>query len=268
MQVTVLRSGSAGNAALFSARGTRVLVDAGVGPRTLLRKLREIDPLDRRASLDAIVVTHAHADHVGHASRLARARGIPVYMSQATARHVRLDSRVEIRTFHPRHPFTIGALRLSPLPVPHDAAQVALTIDDGSRKVALATDLGEVPATLLPHFAGCDTVLIESNHDVDMVHRGPYPEFLRRRILSSRGHLSNRQTGELLRALPRSVKTVVLLHLSATNNHPMLAAQHATDALSGRATRLLIASQDGTLPVPGPRIAPPMARRPTQLSLF
>jgi phosphoribosyl 1,2-cyclic phosphodiesterase len=247
MQVTVLRSGSKGNATLFSSRGTRVLVDAGVGPRTLMRKLRELDPHDEKGALDAIVITHAHADHVGQASALAKARGIPVYLSEATARHVRLDGRVQIRHYQPREPFRIGALALSPLPLPHDAAQVSFTVDDGARKVALATDLGEPPPGLLDHFRGCDAVLIESNHDVDLLESGPYPDYLKRRILSAKGHLSNAQTHALLRALPRSVRHVVLLHLSATNNRPDLARECARDALSGRDVALSVADQESSL---------------------
>lgn len=270
MQVTVLRSGSSGNATLFSSRRTRVLVDAGIPPTALARELAAAD-LVEACPLTAIIVTHAHRDHVGHASRIAQKRGIPVYLSEATARHVRMETGVETRIFHPREPFVIGDLSVAPLPLPHDAAQVALRFDDGGRRVAIATDLGQVPGALLGHLAGCDAVLLESNHDEDLLRLGPYPEFLKRRISSARGHLSNAQTGELLRVLPETVRTVVLLHLSETNNRPDLAVASAEDALRGKDVALHVARQNGALAVPqrAAHVATPrVPRGPLQLSLF
>lgn len=278
MQVTVLRSGSAGNATLVATRQTRILVDAGLSPKALVLKLRALDAIEPSSKdegrLSAIVVTHAHRDHVGHASRIAQKRGIPVYLSEATARHVRLEAGVETRIFHPKEPFAVGDLLVAPLPLPHDAAQVALTFDDGRRRVGLATDLGQVPGALLGHFDRCDAVLLESNHDEALLRDGPYPDFLKRRIASARGHLSNVQTHELLRALPSHVRTVVLLHLSETNNRPEIARATAEDALAGRDVQLFVASQDESLIVPEraplrpPTLAPGPRARPVQLALF
>lgn len=267
MKVLVLASGSAGNAALFSSRGTGILVDAGIGPRSLAQKLGEAGA----ALPDAIVITHAHQDHVGHCLRIARRLKIPIYASEATARCEVLRGRGEVRVYSPREPFEIGALTVAPLPLPHDAAQVSLVISDGERKAAIATDLGEIPPDLPAHLAGVDVALIESNHDVDMLRTGPYPAFLKRRIGSAKGHLSNDQARSLLKALSQKTHTVVLMHLSATNNMPAIALEGATDALAGRRVRLSAATQDDVLAVDADAPPPPplgSLKRGTQLSLF
>ena len=136
-----------------------------------------------------------------------------------------------------------------PLPVPHDAAQVALVFDDGTHRVGIATDLGEVTAALCTHVADCDALLLESNHDSVLLDRGPYPETLKRRIASARGHLSNGQACELLRALGPTTRHVVLMHLSETNNRPELALGEAQDVLRRRNVDLRVAHQRDPLVV-------------------
>jgi phosphoribosyl 1,2-cyclic phosphodiesterase len=153
---------------------------------------------------------------------------------------------------------------VTPLPVPHDAAQVALVVAGDGRRALLATDLGEVPPGLPALIDGCDIALLESNHDPAMLARGPYPEHLKRRIASSKGHLSNAQTHAVLARLGPRVRAVVLMHLSRTNNAPELALAVAADALAGRGVRLLAASQDDPLALDveasPPRRAPPRGR--------
>ncbi|MEI8258374.1 MAG: MBL fold metallo-hydrolase, partial [Deltaproteobacteria bacterium] len=193
---------------------------------------------------DAIVITHGHADHVGNCGRIAKKLRIPVYASESTARTARLGDRSRVRVYGARTVFTIGSITVSPMPIPHDAAQVALVFSNGTRSVGLATDLGEVPPRLPEHFATCDVLLIESNHDPDMLANGPYPLFLKRRIASASGHLSNQQTHALLRALSPRTHTVVLMHLSEKNNLQDLALAVARDALTGRTVKLFAATQD------------------------
>jgi phosphoribosyl 1,2-cyclic phosphodiesterase len=252
MKIFVLASGSGGNASVFESKGTRVMVDAGIGPRVLVRSLREAGA---GGLPHAIVVTHAHGDHLGCYSRIASKLKIPVYMTESTARSA-MPGGVDLRYYSPRQPFAIGALTVSPLPLPHDAAQVALVIEDGERRAGIATDLGEVPPALPSHLSRCDVLLLESNHDVEMLQHGPYPSFLKRRILSARGHLSNVQAHGLLRALGGAAHTVVLMHLSKTNNLPGIAMESAKDALAGRRVRLMVAPPsealvlDATLPPP------------------
>lgn len=269
MRITVVASGSQGNAALFESRGTRVLVDAGVGPRTLESRLAAAGA---GGLPQALVITHAHGDHLGHFEAIARRLGIPVWVSEGTSRVARLAAVDRIRVYGAREPFAIGALTIAPSPVPHDAAQVAITVSDGARRAALATDLGEVPPDLAAHLAGVDVLLIESNYDAAMLAGGPYLPHLKRRVASSRGHLSNRQTHELLRRVGASTHTVVLMHLSEINNQRELALETARDALHGRRVRLLAASQVEPLVVEAgaARASEPVwsRARPRQLSLF
>jgi phosphoribosyl 1,2-cyclic phosphodiesterase len=267
VKVVVVASGSEGNAALFEANGTRILVDAGVGPKVLADALTEAGA---GGMPHAIVITHEHGDHFGQCLRLSRKLRVPIWASEATARTPLLHGRENVRVFGMREPFAIGALTLAPLPLPHDAAQVALVIEGGGKKAAIVTDLGEVPAALPAHLAGCDVALIESNHDADMLARGPYPPFLKRRVASARGHLSNEQAHGLLRALSRQTQTVALMHLSRTNNRPDLALEVARDALAGRAVRLVAAPPRGCLVLDAcaPPPAPLPGKKGEQLTLF
>ncbi len=241
MQVTVLASGSRGNAALFDDGKTCVLVDAGIPLAALKQRIARAGA--RRP--DALVVTHAHSDHHRHAGEVALHFKAPVWVSESTRRTVALHGAPTVHVFGAREPFRIGTMELAPLPLPHDAAQVSLrfTGRDG-RSAAIATDLGEVPPGLEAHLRGCATVLLESNHDVEMLWRGPYSYSLKRRIASSRGHLSNEQTAALLERLDRRVETVVLMHLSETNNLPGAAIERAAEALADHPARLVAATQD------------------------
>ena len=246
MRLTVLASGSGGNAMLVEAGGTRLLVDAGLPLVTLRRQLV-------RAKLTgnptAIIITHSHGDHCRHAAELTEHFQVPLYVSEATRRSVRLSGRRAPQVFGTKGPFSIGDLSVSAMVVPHDAPQVSLRFEHQSGRAALATDLGEVPPGLLGHFAGCDAVLIESNHDSDMLASGPYPYHLRRRVAGDHGHLSNAQTHGFLRALDRATRTVVLMHLSQTNNTPELARDSAAHALRDHTATLLVASQFGVTSV-------------------
>ncbi len=262
MRVTVLASGSGGNACLFDDGATCVLVDAGIPPATVQQRLARAGA---RAP-DAVVITHAHHDHYAHVDAVSQHFGAPVWVSESTRRRLSLHGAMRVRVFGARTAFEVGTVTVTPTPVPHDAAQVALRLTgrDG-RSAALATDLGEVPPALEGLFRGCDTVLLESNHDVGMLWRGPYSMQLKRRVASAHGHLSNDQCAALLRRLDRSVEAVVLMHLSETNNLPEIARACAAEALADHTARLLVAMQDAPLAVHGHGVAP---TPPKQLSLF
>lgn len=232
MRVTVLASGSSGNAILVtgtSAAGecTRVLVDAGIGPRALERALAAAS----EGAPHAIVVTHAHADHVGEAARIARRLAIPIFCTAPVARDLDLPTTIAQRVFDPREPFAFGALTIEPCPVPHDSANVALRLGDGRAAVAIATDVGEPTGRLLELLRGAEIVLLESNYDDALLACGPYPPSVRARVSSSKGHLSNRQAHEILRRLDARTESVVLVHLSESNNDAAIALESARDAL-------------------------------------
>ena len=247
MRVTILASGSGGNATLVQAGKTRVLIDAGVGPEVVKARMESV--FGRALSLDGIVTTHAHGDHVGKVAVCARSFGARVYMTKATSRRLATLAEVKTTIYGQATPFSIGELRVLPMPIPHDAPQVALVLEHGAARAALITDLGHVPKALAEHVAGCQLVMIESNHDPEMLARGPYPEFLKRRVASRVGHLSNAQAASFVGSLGPEAAEVVLMHISQRNNTPLLALTAARAALSGRKVRLRVAHQDAPLDV-------------------
>jgi phosphoribosyl 1,2-cyclic phosphodiesterase len=221
MRVFVLSSGSSGNLLLIEAGGSRVLVDAGVGPKVAARRLRDLGHDLFPRGVDAIVVTHHHGDHFSHAEPLARALRVPLYLHAGiSARRVR--ARWEVRSYVSGVPFRAGAFEVRALDVPHDAPQVALAFEgpDGGR-FGLATDLGRVPPLLVPFLGGCDVALVEANYCPAMLEVGPYPPRLRERIRGGLGHLANEQTAELAAKL-RGMRLALLClgHISRHNNSP------------------------------------------------
>lgn len=258
MRVTILASGSGGNSLLVESSGARVLVDAGIPAPTIAKRMAASG---HRAGPQAVLVTHAHGDHHRYAVDAALRFRAPIWVSDATRPMLSLQGAPSVRVFGTREPFRVGDLVVKPLPVPHDAAQVALRFeDDEGHSVALATDLGEVTDGLVQHLRGAEVVLLESNHDVDMLWRGPYSNALKRRIASPRGHLSNEATASALARLDARTRTVCLMHLSETNNTPAVALERAAEALSELPSKLLAASQDAPLVID---LAPPR-----QLALF
>ena len=236
MRVLVLGSGSSGNATLLDAGGTRILVDAGIGPRTVARRL-ELLGVSTVPRIDAIVVTHQHGDHIERVESLARTFSAPIYFHRGIeARRVR--SRFDVRSYEPRVPFCIGSFDLRAVSVPHDAPQVALRFESAGKSFGLATDLGSVPAELVGLLRQCDVALVEANYCPELLATGPYPLHLRRRVAGDFGHLANDQTAELAAKLaqdPRSrLRRLVLGHLSRSNNTP----ERALAAVRARAKNL------------------------------
>ena len=245
VRVTILGSGSRGNGTLFEAPdGTRVLVDAGLSLRQIRGRYRSARgaELDR---IDALVLTHAHGDHVGHAARVARALAAPVYLSRSTERQVDLgDAAVE--RIDPRGTVRVRGMRLHFSPIPHDDPQVAVVAeDDGGDQVGLVTDLGRVPRSLTKHLRGCRTLLLESNHEPELLASAAYPRFVRDRIASPHGHLSNGDAAQLLRRLARyRLERVMLMHLSQKANSPQRARARALKALKGEDIEVRVAHQE------------------------
>lgn len=222
-----LCSGSSGNASYLEAGGVRLLIDAGVTGKRMTELLHEIDI--QAHTIDAILVTHEHSDHISGVGVLSRKYNIPIYADAACFEKM-LPSIGEIparnrRVFEPDHEFYIKTVRVLPFSIPHDCAHpVGYALCCGGRKVSVMTDIGHVTGAMMDAVADSDLLLIEANHDVDMLKAGSYPYALKQRILGGTGHLCNEDSGLVLAKLhERGIKNVILGHLSNENNTPELA---------------------------------------------
>src|SRR5580698_3441309 len=299
VRFTVLASGSKGNSCIVSCcsdagkAGTRILVDAGLSCRELFRRMKQAgeDP----SSLDAILVTHEHQDHINGLAVTARKLGIPVYFTEAThrawVRQVTPQKRITyaewaqqyreqknsveeavpesaepactaqpesapdparlpaVEYFRAGESFAIGDLQISPFTIPHDAADpVGFVFTAEGVRLALATDLGYMPPNVQAQLRRCDLIMLESNHDLEMLRDGPYPWSVKQRVLSRVGHLSNDAAAAFLEQTYDGAATYLILgHLSESNNLPELARLAAERALISKpsllANRLLLATQ-------------------------
>jgi phosphoribosyl 1,2-cyclic phosphodiesterase len=269
MRVTVLGSGSAGNATLVEADGTRLLVDAGFSGRDLERRMAaaEVDP----ASIAAIVITHDHGDHTRGMGILARRFGLPLYLTPRTrqACAALLAGGEDVRTYGSAAPFRIGPLEVRPFLTVHDAADpVAVTITDtrtGAR-LGIATDLGRPTVAVRAELAGCNMLVLEANHDDAMLWSGPYPWSVKQRIASSHGHLSNRAAAELaVELFHPGLATMVLAHLSEHCNNAGLAADAVGSALERMRYRGSLTVAPQAEPMPSIEVRPSL---PHQLPLL
>ena len=227
MLLSPLCSGSSGNASYLEAGGTRLLVDAGLTAKRLTLLLDMLDV--SMQTIDAILITHEHTDHIAGVGVLSRRYDVPVYANADCWAKMRpmlgQIAQKNVRVFESDHDFYLKGLCVHPFSTPHDAAHpVGYTFVCNGRKLALMTDVGHVSSAMLDEAASSDLLLLEANHDVDMLKAGSYPYALKMRILSPRGHLSNEDAGLMLQKLyARGVRNVILGHLSAENNTPELA---------------------------------------------
>jgi phosphoribosyl 1,2-cyclic phosphodiesterase len=245
----VLGSGSSGNATLVEAGGTRILLDAGLGPRELAERLESVgvDP----ASIEAVFISHEHGDHARGAASFSRRWGVRLSGTRGTYAAAGFGACVIAGYDAIEGVREVGALRVTAVPVPHDAAEpVAFVVTHGGHSLGHATDLGHLSRGVVEAFRGCQAILVEANYDAAMLRDGPYPWSLKERILSPRGHLSNGDVARYLEAsLPVACEVIVLAHLSQKNNHPELVRMAAEEALAqaGRgAARLTITNAEGT----------------------
>lgn len=226
-----LGSGSRGNATLVEAGSTCVMVDCGFSVAETQRRLARLGKTAQ--SLHAIVVTHEHSDHISGVAALARRFSIPVWMTAGTS-VVAADTEVPaLEWFNGHEPFYIGDLLVQPFPVPHDAREPCqFVFSDGKRRLGVLTDTGSVTEHIRRQLDGCDALLLECNHDADLLADGPYPAVLKRRVGGRLGHLSNAQAADLLRQLDTGpLRCLALAHLSDKNNRPDLARAAVTAAL-------------------------------------
>jgi phosphoribosyl 1,2-cyclic phosphodiesterase len=259
--VSMLASGSRGNCAVVASARTKILVDAGISCRETFKRMksRGEDP----HSLSAILITHEHSDHIYGLAVLARKLRIPVFMTgrthQAWARALRDESGErpqleKLERFEAGRGFQVGDIAVRPFTIPHDAADpVGFTFQAEGTKVGMATDLGYLPRNVCDALRGCDVLVIESNHDLDMLRSGPYPWPVKQRIADRLGHLSNKRLADFFASdYDNRAAFIVLAHLSEENNHPEIARREAEQALAERGglfqNRVLLAAQSGVLP--------------------
>ena len=263
LRVTILASGSSGNCTLLETDQTRLLVDAGLGKKETLRRLAAVGrDVDR---LDGIVISHEHTDHIGSLAQVLGQWRTTVYLNEAThtevlrilpeTSHKRLDRVEHIRA---GQRFVVGDIEVSPFAIPHDAVDpLGFTFRTNGTKVAIVTDLGYLPELVKVHLRDSDCLMLESNHDLEMLKVGPYPWHIKQRVMSRTGHLSNHTVSEFLadaEAFDAHARYLVLAHLSENNNNPDVARISAEEAL-GRRTgatafygELIVASQSSPLP--------------------
>lgn len=229
MRFVSIASGSSGNCIYAGTESTHVLIDAGISTKRIEKGLFEVGV--KPAELSGICITHEHSDHVKGLGVLARKYEVPIYGTEGTLKEIRkMKSLGEypkelLNPILPDVDFAVGDLTVKPFHIDHDAADpVAYRIQSGNKSIAVATDLGHFNQYTIDHLLDLDAVLLESNHDIRMLETGPYPYYLKRRIMGDFGHLSNENAGRLLNCiLNDKLKHILLGHLSQENNLPELA---------------------------------------------
>ena len=268
IRMTMLASGSQGNSAVLSSSDTSILIDAGLSCRETMKRMHLAgeDPL----ALKGVVITHEHQDHVNGLAVLARKLRIPIYMTAPThhawkrwyrsnspkkSDGTQIDPKIEqLELFNAGEEFQIGDIGVTPFTIPHDAADpVGFVFSVEGVRIGFVTDLGYMPTSVRMHLKGCDGLVIESNHDLEMLRSGSYPWSVKQRVMSRTGHLSNEELAKFFASdYDGSAAFIVLAHLSENNNHPELALASAESALNPRrnllhANLVRLAQQDTPL---------------------
>ena len=249
MKIHVFASGSSGNCMLVSERDSSLLIDAGISMRRVESSLRQTGL--HIQDIGGVLITHEHSDHVSGLKMLAKYHSIPIYAPKLVA--LRLREQIPeldrcLWPFSAGEPLRLENLTVRAFHTPHDTPESVGYRIEGDGVFAMATDMGCLTEEVLTGLKGADTVLIESNHDERMLRSGPYPPYLKRRILADTGHLSNENCARLARTLADSgTRQIVLGHLSRENNTPSLALTASEEALAGTGAALYCAPVLGCL---------------------
>lgn len=246
MRFASLGSGSEGNALLVASGRTQVLMDCGFGLKDAINRMARHGASP--GQLSGIVVTHEHSDHIGGVARLARNFNLPVWLTHGTLRgqHEDFADAVQLHEIDPHRAFAIGGIEITPYPVPHDAAEpVQFVFSDGARRLAVLTDAGCSTAHIEQTLSGCHALVIECNHDSDMLMNGDYPYSLKLRVSGRLGHLNNHDAAGILSRLDVSrLQHLVAAHLSRKNNTAKLAVQALCDVMNCEENWVGVATQD------------------------
>ncbi len=246
MRFASLGSGSRGNALLVESGRTRLLIDAGFGPREMSHRLARLGLAAE--DVDAVLVTHEHSDHIGGVFSCARRFGWAVLLTHGTLSAGRnANGGASVTIIDSQEAFSVGDIGVHPFPVPHDAREpVQFVLADGARRLGVLTDAGHVTAHMVAMLDACDALVLECNHDARMLARGSYPQALKRRIGGLWGHLDNAAAATLLSQIGCSgLRHVVAAHLSEENNSPELARAALSAVLGCEQDWIGIATQDG-----------------------
>jgi phosphoribosyl 1,2-cyclic phosphodiesterase len=240
-----LGSGSSGNGLVVECGKTRVMMDCGFAVAETRERLERVglSPSD----LAGIVVTHEHDDHLGGVAPFAKKYAIPVYLTRGTGMSLPEDfPAVLVRYIDPHSPFAVEAILVEPIAVPHDAREpVQYAFSDGDARLGVATDLGCATQHVVDRLSGCEALVLECNHDLDMLMGGPYPFGLKQRVAGRFGHLSNSDAGHLVAALDRSrLRHLIAAHLSQQNNRAELARAALAEAAGCTEDWIGVATQE------------------------
>ena len=243
MKIACLGSGSKGNSLLVADERTLLMVDCGFALNETERRLARlgVQPSD----ITAILVTHEHGDHINGVGPLSRRYSLPVLMSQGSYLANRCGTIRALQFACSEQPVTFGRIRAFPFSVPHDAREpLQWVFDNGERRFALVTDVGHPTPFICEHIGACDAIMLECNHDEQMLRQGPYPPSLKVRVGGAYGHLNNDQSAALLRALDhRRLTQVIAAHLSEENNRPELAQRALAEVLNWPSDEIQVAHQ-------------------------
>jgi phosphoribosyl 1,2-cyclic phosphodiesterase len=245
MRFAVLGSGSEGNALVVQVNQTHVLLDCGFSLNETVSRLTRLGL--QAEQLDGIVVTHEHGDHIAGVARLARKFSLPVWLTHGTLRMQNAAfAELSITEINPHLAFVIGDVQVQPYPVPHDAAEpVQYVFSDGTRRLGVLTDTGCVTPHIEAILNGCHALVLECNHDADMLARGDYPYSLKQRVGGRYGHLNNSDAADLLRRLDNSqLQHIVAAHLSRKNNEVELVVEALRGVLGGAPDHIAVATQE------------------------
>jgi len=247
MRFSSIGSGSAGNALVVEQSSTRLLLDCGFGLRDTEQRLARIGLSPDQ--LTGILITHEHEDHAGGVFKLARKYRIPVWLTHGTLKMVERilpSEMLDLRIIDSHSKFNINEIEIHPFPVPHDAREpVQYTFSNGDRTLGVLTDTGCSTPHIQAMLSGCDALMLECNHDIDMLMNGIYPMSLKQRVSGRLGHLDNKSAANILSMLDNSrLKHIVAAHLSEKNNKPELAIDALSGVLNCARDWIVIASQE------------------------